>query len=323
MDKTHRKNILLGLFVSLGIVLFIFGIFQIGMRKEMFKKTFLISANFRNTTGLKSGSNVRFNGVKVGIVKAVSLTNDSTVRVDMQIEESKHAFIFKNAVAAISSDGLMGDKLINLTSGKGNSVRAENNDIITGRDPLVTDEVMQTLNATNENVKVISDNLKVLTTNLNSENGTIQVLYKDPEMANNLKSSFNNLNQLTGKVLAVSTSLQQITTQIQNGDGALGEVLYDTTLGNDLSHTLSKLKETSDELNMVSGQLSVTMKNVNSGKGAVNLILTDTAFSSNIQQSLLNIKSASRSMDQDMEALKHNFLLRSYFRKQERKNRNK
>ena len=47
MDKMHRKNILLGLFVSLGIVLFIFGIFQIGVKKEMFKKTFLISANFR------------------------------------------------------------------------------------------------------------------------------------------------------------------------------------------------------------------------------------------------------------------------------------
>ncbi len=323
MDKSRRKNIILGLFVTIGIILFIFGIFQVGIKKEMFKKTFIISVNFRNTTGLKSGSNVRFNGVKVGIVKAVNLINDTSVRVDLQIEENKRVFIFKNAVASISSDGLMGDKLVNLTPGKGASEVVANNDIISGHDPLNTDDVMRTLSATNDNVKIISENLKVLTTNLNSENGTIQALYKDPEMADNLKNSFTNLSLLTGKVLAVSGALQSITSQIQSGNGALGEVLYDTTLGKDLSHTLNKMKETSDELNMVSGQLSVTMKNVNSGKGTVNMLLTDTAFSSNIQQSLLNIKSASKNLDQDMEALKHNFLLRSYFRKQEKKNRQK
>ena len=324
MDKAQRKNILLGLFVLLGIIIFIFGIFMVGSKNEMFKKTFTISARFTNANGLKPGSNIRYNGVKVGIVKSVTLLNDTLVRVDMNIEENKRQFILKNVVASIVSDGLMGDKMVNITANKNGEAGVaviENNDVIQSRNPLNTDVVMQTLSATNENVKVISENLKKLTSDLNSENGTVQALYKDPAMANNLKNSFSNLNLITNKVLTVSSSLQHITDQIQNGNGTVGEILNDTTLGKNLAQALTKLKETSDELNKVSGKLSTTMDHVNSGNGAVNMALTDTAFSSNIKQSMLNIKSASEKLDKNMEALKHNFLLRGYFRKQEKRNK--
>src|ERR1017187_1950238 len=116
MDKTLRKNIFLGFFVLIGIILFIVGIFLVGSKNEMFQKTFPITARFTNATGLKSGSNVRYNGVKVGIVKSVNLINDTLVQVDMSIEEDKRHFILTNATAAIASDGLMGDKIVNITA---------------------------------------------------------------------------------------------------------------------------------------------------------------------------------------------------------------
>lgn len=321
MDKTKRKNVLLGLFVLAGIVLFIIGIFFVGSKNELFKKTFVISAKFTNASGLKAGSNIRFNGVKVGIVKSVTLINDSLVQVDMQIEEGKRNYILNNAIASISSDGLMGDKIVNITSGKGGGDIIKNNDMLKVHNPMVTDQVLQTLNATNENVKVISENLKNLTTDLNSGNGTIQALYKNPEMANNLKQSFNNLNMVSEKVLTVSKTLQELTSQIQHGNGLAGEIINDTVLGKDLVHTLDKLKETSNQLNTVSEQLSVTMQRANSGKGTVNMLLSDSTLSSNVAQSIVNIKSASVKLDQNMEALKHNFLTRGYFKKQEKKNK--
>ena len=78
---------------------------------------------------------------------------------------------------------------------------------------------------------------------------------------------------------------------------------------------------TSDALTKASGNLSETIQHANSGKGAVNMLLTDTAFSANVQQSMLNIKDASKGLNENMEALKHSFLTRSYFRKQARKNK--
>ena len=319
MDKSTRKNIFLGLFVITGATLFIIGIFLVGSKNETFNKTFAITAKFTNATGLKPGSNIRFNGVKVGIVKYVSLIGDSAVLVGMQIEEGKRTYITNHAVASIASDGLMGDKIVNITTADNMGTTIKDNEEIKAKNPIVTDQLMQTLSTTNENVKVISENLKKLTTDLNTENGTIQELYKDPGMATNLKASFANLNTTTKEVLSVSTALHEVTQQIQHGNGTIGEVLNDTAMANNLVSTMKKLKETSNELNTVSGQLSRTMQQVNSGKGAVNMLLTDSSFSVNMQQSMHNIKSASEKMDEDMEALKHNFLTKRYFKKQAKK----
>ena len=322
MDKPLKKNILLGFFVLIGIGLFIAGIFLVGSKNEMFQKTFPITARFTNATGLKVGSNVRYNGVKVGIVKSVNLINDTLVQVDMSIEEEKRHFILTNAIASIASDGLMGDKLVNITAGGNEGHPVRNNDVLTAHNAINTDHVLETLSQSNENIKVITDNLKTLTSEINSGDGPVQQLYKNPEMAQELKHSFSNLDAITSKVLNVSATLQQVTSQIQKGNGALGEIISDTTLAKNLSYTFDKLKETSDELIKASGNLNQTIQHANSGKGALNMLLTDTAFSATVQQSMLNIKSASKALDENMEAMKHNFLTKGYFRKQAKRNKN-
>ncbi len=321
MDSTIKKSILLGFFVLIGIILFIIGIFQIGAKNEMFEKTFPITAKFTNATGLKLGSNVRYNGVKVGIVKTVKLINDTLVQVDMQIEESKRSFIHKDAIATISSDGLMGDKLISIIPGKNNTgQQIQNFDLLQTHNPLNTEEVLQTLSESNENIKVITENLKMVSTELTTKNGPAQMLYKDTTLAKNLKQSFINLDAITGKVLIVSNTLENITMQIQNGDGALGKIINDTGFTNNLTNTFNKLNATSNELNRVSNGLSIFIEHANTSKGAINMLLADTAFAANVQQSMQNIKKASIGLNQNMEALKHNFLTRSYFRKQEKIN---
>lgn len=319
MDRSIRRNILLGFFVMVGIILFIIGIFLVGAKSEMFKKTFPLTAKFTNATGLKNGSNVRYNGVKVGIVTTVNIIDDSTVQVDMQIENSKRPFITTSAIATIASDGLMGDKIINISTGNTKGMPIQSNDNLQAHNPINTDQVMQTLNSSNENIKVITENLKTLTADLNDKNGTIQMLYKDPEAAFDLKTSFSNLRMVTEHVTKLSKTLQGITADIQHGKGTVAELLNDTALGNDMVSTMASLKATSNKLNAVSNQLSLTTQRVNNGNGTVNMLLTDTAFAANVQQSVVNLKQASKGLDEDMEGLKHSFLLRRYFRKKMKK----
>jgi phospholipid/cholesterol/gamma-HCH transport system substrate-binding protein len=323
MEKELKRNILLGFFILVGIILFITGIFLIGSKSEIFKKTFPITAKFSNAIGLKLGSNVRYNGVKVGIVKSVDLINDTLVQVDMSIEEEKRHFIHSNAIASIASDGLMGDKIVNIIAGKGGDKQVKDNDLLVAHNPLNTDHVLETLSQSNENIKVITDNLKTLTSEINSNNGPVQLLYKNPEMAKQLKHSFSNLDAITSKVLNVSATLQQLTSQIQKGNGALNTMINDTALANNISYTFDKLKATSDELIKASGNLNQTIQYANSGKGTLNMLLTDTTFAATVQQSMANIKKASIGLDENMEAMKHNFLTRGYFRRQAKKNKNK
>ncbi|MDR3680033.1 MAG: MlaD family protein [Flavipsychrobacter sp.] len=321
MDKSVKRNILLGLFVVVGIVLFIIGIFLVGAKSEMFKNTFPLSAKFTNATGLKIGSNVRYNGVKVGIVKTVNIIDDSTVQVDMQIEDSKRMFITTTAVATIASDGLMGDKLVNIITGKPGGITIRNYAYLQTHNPINTEQVLQTLSGSNENIRMITENLKILTSDLNNKNGALQMLYKDTDAAFDLKTSFSNLRLVTGKVAQVSQTLQDITALIQHGKGTAAELLNDTVLGHNLASTMASLKETSNKLNAVSNQLSLTVQHVNNGNGTVNMLLTDTTLAANVQQSVLNLKKASKGLDEDMEGLKHSFLLRKYFRKKSRKNK--
>jgi len=319
MEKSTRKNILLGLFVLVGMALFIAGIFLIGSKNEMFDKTFSLTTRFTNATGLKSGSNVRFNGVKVGIVKLVSIVSDTLVEVSMQIEESKRRYITSNAVATIASDGLMGDKIVNIFTTSGDGRPVGNNDTMKSHNPLVTDQVLQTLNATNENVREISANLKTVTADLASGHGAIQALYKDSTIALELQESVMDLRKTMQKAQQAGTALQQITSGIQNGGGLAARLINDTSLSMDLVHTMNKLRETSVQLTKASDQVTGIVSHINTGQGALGMLLTDTTFSGDLRQSMQNLKSASIKLDQDMEAMKHNFLTRKYFKKLSKK----
>jgi len=197
MDQDTKRNIKLGLFVILGLIIFIFGIFLVGAKSGLFSKSFAVYSIFKNTSGLKPGGNIRFDGVKVGIVKSVTIINDSSVRVDMNIDESKHEFITKTAVASIASDGLMGDELVNITSGSYGSPEAENGDRIQSKQPINMDKEIATLSGTNDNINAITSEIKNLTGALNTKNNTIQTLFKDTTMTANLQRSIANLKRMS------------------------------------------------------------------------------------------------------------------------------
>src|SRR5690348_6320719 len=112
MKKTSGNTIRLGIFVSVGFAIFIAGIYFIGQRQQLFNKTFHISGTFSDISGLQIGNNVRFSGINVGVVEGIEQISDTSVRVDMQINEDTRAFIKKDAKAVIGSDGLMGNKII-------------------------------------------------------------------------------------------------------------------------------------------------------------------------------------------------------------------
>src|SRR5206468_4193345 len=115
------------------------------------------------------------------------------------------------------------------------------NDTILSRKLINTDAIMQELSASNGNVREITENLKILTSDMNSGNGTLQALYKDPQMAEDFRQTFKNLNSVSDQVLKVGGSLQKITNQMQQGNGAIGELLNDTTLGRNLAKSISTL----------------------------------------------------------------------------------
>lgn len=198
MQKSTGNKIRLGLFVSIGMTLFIIGIYLIGKRQQLFSNTFHISSVFKNINGLQVGNNVRFSGINVGIIDNIEQITDTTVRVDMQINEDTRLFIKKNAKAIIGSDGLMGSKIVSIIPGTAGKQIISNNDVIASVQAVDMDEILLTIKVTSDNAANITADLATIMKNIKEGKGTIGKLFMDTVFAKNIDDALINVKQGAG-----------------------------------------------------------------------------------------------------------------------------
>ncbi|MHB1688957.1 MAG: MlaD family protein [Ignavibacteriaceae bacterium] len=195
MKKDIGNKIKLGIFISLGIAVFIVGIYFIGQRQQLFRSTFRVSGVFKDVAGLQAGSNVRFSGINVGTVENISIVSDTSVRVEILIDENTRKFIKKDAVASIGSEGLMGNKILIINPGTGGKMEIENNDTVETVQPMNMDDILISLKTTIDNTSHITNDLSKITSNIQSGKGTIGRLLMDQSLAQNFDSAVVNLKQ--------------------------------------------------------------------------------------------------------------------------------
>jgi len=317
MANDALKNIRLGVFVLIGTSFLIGALYVIGNKQNLFGNTFKISANFNNVNGLMVGNNVRFSGIDVGTVETIEIVDDSSVRVVMVIEKEIRKYIKKNSLASIGTDGLMGNKLVNINSSKNVSASVEEGDVLQSVRPIEQDEMIRTLNSTNENMKAITWNLRTITERINSKN-TLWSLLMDTNIANNVKASIVNIKIASNQSAVLTGNLRNITEGIKNGKGTLGALIVDTTISGKIRQVVVRFEKVSDTVAILSGNASKIIKDMQNGKGSVGILLSDTAFVHNLNESMHNINKGSVILNEDLEALKHSWFFRKYFKKQEK-----
>lgn len=198
MQKNNGHKIKLGVFVSIGVTVFIVGIYFIGKQQQLFGKTFHITSIFKDINGLKVGNNILFLGINVGIVDAIEQITDTTVSVGMLIDDDSRLFIKKNAIATVGSDGLMGNKILIITHGKTNQKSISNNDIIKTSQPVSIDDILIKLKVTSDNAANITSDLAFVTNNIRTGKGTIGKLISDTVFAKNVDDAIVNIKQGAG-----------------------------------------------------------------------------------------------------------------------------
>lgn len=317
MEKTTSQKIKLGLFVIIGLMVFILAIYFIGDKQKMFGKTTHLETVFNNVNGLQIGNNVRYSGVNVGTVRGIEMINDTNIKVDMIIDKNIFKHIKKDAVATIGSDGLVGSMIINIIPGKGLKPNVEPGDVIHSQDRIITDDILNTLSKTNQNAAILTENLLKITNDINQGKGTVGLLISDIEMARDLKQTLHYL-KISGKETSLSVSnLNKLITSLDNKKNVIG-VLKDTAVAAKIKNIIFNLNQSSTEIDKVIGNLNKTVLNIKDGKGAINYLSNDPNLVQNIDSTMININEASKRLNENLEALKHNFLFRGYFKKQEK-----
>lgn len=198
MENTTGNKMRLGIFVSAGVTLFIMGIYFIGEKQQLFNKTFHVSGIFKDISGLTVGNNVRFSGINVGIIENIQQITDTTVRVDMEIDERTRKFIKKNAKAIIGSDGLMGNKLLIIMPGTSGKQPLADNDVIETSQQVTMDDILLKLKVTGDNAANITNDLSVIMQNVREGKGTIGKLMMDSVLAENVDAALVNIKQGAG-----------------------------------------------------------------------------------------------------------------------------
>jgi phospholipid/cholesterol/gamma-HCH transport system substrate-binding protein len=320
MKKTNSQKLRLGVFVLIGTILFIVGVYLIGQRQNMFKKIFTISAFFQNVNGLQKGNNVRYSGIEIGTVRDITMINDSTIKIDMNIDEKIITHIKKDAIATIGSDGLVGNMIVNIVPGKGISEVISNGDIIESYSKIGTDDILSTLNTSTENAAILTSDLLKITNNITKGKGTIGMLLNDTIMAKDLKQSITNLKNASYGASSTINELKAIMSTIKTNDHTvLGMLINDTISGGKLKTIVDNLETSSTEIESVLQNINAAVEDFNSSEGTYNYIVRDTLLVKSLKSTLENINEGTDKFNQNMEALKHNFLTRSYFRKLEKK----
>lgn len=197
-NKKDKSNIKLGIFVSIGIGLFIVAIYFIGAKQNLFSNTIKLSGMFHDISGLQKGNNVRFSGINVGTIDDIVIVSDSLVRVDMIVKKKVQKFIKLDAKATIGSEGLMGNKVMNITPGAGLVKKfVKDGDTLNSKQLVSMDDIMIKMDSVAGNAVFITSDLKGMLANVHAGKGTLGKLFMDESMGNAIDATMSNVKQST------------------------------------------------------------------------------------------------------------------------------
>jgi phospholipid/cholesterol/gamma-HCH transport system substrate-binding protein len=273
---------------------------------------------------LQEGNNVRLSGINVGYVKKIEIINDTLINVEMNIDKSAMKFIKKNAVASIASDGLVGNMIVNITPNSEKAALAKSGDILKAEERLTTEDLLKTLNKTNNNAEQITANILEVSEKINNGTGTLSMLLNDKTLSqdvkygvSDLKNSIANIKKTSYETTRTINEVNKILAGINDKENIVA-VLKDSAVANKIRRALTHLDESSQNINKTVENLNETISNAKNGKGAINYLSNDANLVKNIDSTMNNLNQASVLLNQNLEALKHNIFFRGYFKKLEK-----
>ncbi|MGZ4099929.1 MAG: MlaD family protein [Bacteroidia bacterium] len=316
MEKDTRRKILLGVFAFIGAALFLVAIFLAGRKENLFEKSFTLSAIFNDVNGIKKGNYVYYSGVRGGIVKKVTFINDSMILVDMSMEKSMQKLIKKDAKVFISTEGLVGDKIIQIKPTYRSRTPVKDFDTLVAINPYDTHDIIEKLISTNDHAAIISSNLAELSEKINQPHkGLASALLNDSSIAGNFADILQSLKTTGKQMSALSFRLEKITDNISSNNSVVGGLLSDSSaLKNDITNAINNLVKVSDYSMKITQNINSALEN-SRNNNAVGVLVRDSVFAKDLKEGMENFRNSTKKLDQNMEALQHSFLFRKFFSK--------
>jgi phospholipid/cholesterol/gamma-HCH transport system substrate-binding protein len=211
----------IGAFILIGLVVFLAIIYLLGAQARYFERKYALTAEFTEVGGLIDGATVRLAGVQIGRVTSVDLPPHpgGKVRVTLTLARRFADRVRRNSEARIVTQGLLGDKLVEITIGSADAPSLKPGDTIATREPFEMQEMFsagaETLAQVNQlavTLRKTVDRVDRMTDEVEKGKGWLHVLiYEEPE-------SLRRLN-------ALLTSTQRLLARAESDESAVGVLL--------------------------------------------------------------------------------------------------
>jgi phospholipid/cholesterol/gamma-HCH transport system substrate-binding protein len=314
-NLSNKRTVWVGLFVTIGFTFLIAGILIIGNLHETFKKKMKVTALFDNVGGLQTGNNVWFSGVKIGTVSGLQFYKESQVKVTIKFDVKAQEYIRKDSKIKIGSDGLIGNKILEIYGGNFSSEIVEDGDTLEVEKTFTQEDIVNTLQENNKNLLAITLDLKVITKGIANGKGTLGKFIFDDNVYANIQASTLSLKGASTEAGQMIHSLNNLSRGLNKRGTLANDLVTDTIVFNAIKISAMRLNQITDTASVLIANLK-TMSN--DPATSIGVLLHDQETGALLKELIKNLESSSKKLDEDLEAAQHSFLLRGYFRKKEK-----
>ncbi len=302
----RNRLVFVGAFVIGGVLLFAVGLFLIGNRRMLFDSTFSAYAEFANISGLENGAAVRVAGMGAGEVDEIRVppSPSGRFRVRMRLREDLHPLIRVDSVATIQTDGLVGNKYVQVDAGTDKSPIVQSEGTVQSREPFdiaaMLDRMSKTLDLVTGTIIEVKGGLEDA---LNSVMETAQVAQ---DLMVDVGKDVGLIMASTQK-MAADTSV--ILAGLREGRGSVGKLLTDDAFYEKIKSIATEAEKTVANLREASAQAKGAVADFRGDNGPLK------GISGDLQQTLASAKDAMADLAENTEALKRSFFFRGFFNK--------
>lgn len=317
MERKMMNTAKLGAMVLAGLIFLVMMLYIIGKNQNIFGSSTSVVAVFEHVNGLVPGNDVRFQGMNVGTVKSVEMLNDSTIHVTIYVLNSMRPYIRKNAVTTINTDGLMGNKIIQIVPQPGEAPPIEEGDMLYAQPGVDPDKIFKALDLTSGQIAKTSENLFEITERLKQSEG-IWKLLGDTTITQELKSTLGTFKAAGNQATMLGKTANEMLETWEKGGGLVDRLFTDSVMSESFFKAIQDAEHATAEANRTILEVKTMIAQVEEGQGTAGLILKDSATRESIQKSIMMIEKGVEEFNINMEAMRHNFLFRKYFKKMEK-----
>ena len=277
MERDFGRDLRVGLFLVMSVVLLSVFVFMLGGQDGMFKERYTLHSAFTETAGLRDGAVVRLAGIDVGEVSLIAFPEDTSVKlieVELEVRTEYQERIRADSVGTIETEGMLGDKYISITVGTPSEPRLESGATLAVEEGTSLEEYERQARGVLDDVSSITERVNVMLTEedggepfslvptlraveammvqAETGEGLVHQLFYDEVLPTKISRTFDELDSTVARlektlaeVEAGMADLAKIVDEVESGDGLAHQLVYGeegTTLATDLADLASTLQ---------------------------------------------------------------------------------